>query len=85
MYKDMIAHSVEYKTDPALYGERSQWSPQIPQMKNIFPYLTCLPNLCINILLHQKMLFERKFVRLFNIFLFFNGSAAILPSSESSY
>jgi hypothetical protein len=35
-------------------------------------------------LLHQKKLFERKFVLLFNIFLFFNGSAAILPSSESS-
>jgi hypothetical protein len=33
----------------------------------------------------QKKLFERKFVLLFNIFLFFNGSAAILPSSESSY
>jgi hypothetical protein len=36
-------------------------------------------------LLHQKKLFERKFVLLFDIFLFFNGSAAILPSSESSF
>jgi hypothetical protein len=27
-------------------------------------------------LLHQKKLFERKFVLLFNIFLFFNGSAS---------
>jgi hypothetical protein len=35
-------------------------------------------------LLHQKKLFERKFVLLFTIFLFLNGSAAILPSSESS-
>jgi hypothetical protein len=35
-------------------------------------------------LLHQKKLFERKFVLLFNIFLFFNKSTAILPSSESS-
>jgi hypothetical protein len=35
-------------------------------------------------LLHLRKLFERKFVLLYNIFLFFNGSAAFLPSSESS-
>jgi hypothetical protein len=35
-------------------------------------------------LLHQKKLFERKFVLLFNILLFFNGSTAILPSSAMS-
>jgi Ni,Fe-hydrogenase I cytochrome b subunit len=34
-------------------------------------------------LLHQKKLFERKCVLLSKIFLFFNGSTAILPSSES--
>jgi hypothetical protein len=35
------------------------------------------------LLLHQKKLFEQKFVLLSNIILFFNGSTAILPSSES--
>jgi hypothetical protein len=45
-----------------------------------------LNNLCTLLhLLHQKKLFEQKFVLLFNIFSFFNGSAAILPSSESSF
>jgi hypothetical protein len=47
--------------------------------KKVHFYLSTLLHL-----LHQKKLFERKFVLLFNIFLFFNGSAAILPSSESS-
>jgi hypothetical protein len=36
------------------------------------------------LLLHQKKLFEQKFV-LLSIFLFFNRSTAILPSSESSF